>query len=298
MTKSNTPQAALTIAATDSGGGAGVAADLRSLAAHGVHGTLAVTAVTAQDTVGLRSLFLLPAQLVADQIDAVTADIAPRSCKTGMLGSPETLEVVLERVASGALPPALVVDPVLVSSSDAPLFPPDQMASLVAGYRTLLRSSTVVTPNLPEAALLSGRRVGTLSDMEAAARDLHELGPSLVVVKGGRLRGFGAGTDIAFDGAAVSHLSGPFVKTRNVHGTGCSFSAAIAALLALGSDPLRAAIAAKRFVREATARSADWRLGEGHGPIDHLDLPARRAEAEQRLAGVSQGAAAGTEGGP
>lgn len=289
MTSSKTPKAALTIAATDSGGGAGIAADLRSFAAHGVHGTLAVTAVTAQDTVGLRSIFLVPAGLVADQIDAVTADISPSALKTGMLASAGTLEVVLSRAAAGVLPAALVVDPVLVSSSNRPLFDPHEMASLVEGYRALLRFSAVATPNLPEAALLSGRPVGSLPEMEAAARELHALGPSLVVVKGGRLASSAEAVDVAFDGAAVTHLSAPFASTHNVHGTGCSFSAAVAALLALGADPLAAAFTAKQFVRRAIERSARWQMGGGHGPIDHLDLDRRRRETYRRLAAVQAG---------
>ena len=260
-----TPPVALTIAGTDSGGGAGVAADLRTFAAHRVFGTLAVTAVTAQNTEGVRAVHVLDADLVAAQIDAVVDDLAPRAAKTGMLATPGIVAMVTSKAHEGALPP-IVVDPVLVASSGDPLF---EGSGTAEAYRVLASVAAVITPNLPEASLLVGRPIADLEAMEAAARELHDLGGALVVVKGGHRRGADA-IDVVYDGRTISHLSAPWVDTRNVHGTGCSYSAAIAANLALGEDPLRAAMLAKEYVHRAITLAASWELGRGHGPIDHL----------------------------
>jgi hydroxymethylpyrimidine/phosphomethylpyrimidine kinase len=260
-----TPRVALTIAGTDSGGGAGIAADLRTFAAHGVLGTLAVTAVTAQDTLGVHAVQVMTAAMVTAQIDAVVGDLHPLAAKTGMLATPEIVKVVSTLCHDGTLPP-LVVDPVLVASSGDPLF---EGAAVQEAYLELVSGAAVVTPNLPEASMLVGRVIDDLAGMERAARELQSLGPELVVVKGGHRPGEDA-IDVAFDGRAVTLLSAPWVGTRNVHGTGCSFSAAIAANLALGLEPLPAAIRAKRFVHAAIELAAAWELGGGHGPIDHL----------------------------
>ncbi len=255
----------MTIAGTDSGGGAGIAADLRTFAAHSVFGTFAVTAVTAQNTKGVQSLQIMGAGLVAAQIDSVVSDLAPAATKTGMLASPETVAVVVDKARSGLLG-SLVVDPVLVASSGDPLF---VGSGTEEAYRELASVATVITPNLPEAALLVGRPIESLEAMEAAARELHGLGAGLVVVKGGHRKG-AAAIDVAYDGRSLTTLSAPWVTTRNVHGTGCTFSAAIAALLARGLDPLAAAIEAKSYVHRAIVLAAGWQLGSGHGPIDHL----------------------------
>jgi hydroxymethylpyrimidine/phosphomethylpyrimidine kinase len=261
-----TPPVALTIAGTDSGGGAGIAADLRTFAAHGVMGTLAVTAVTAQNTVGVQSVQTLPAAMVVAQIESVMSDLHPAAAKTGMLATPDIVKAVIARLHDGALPP-LVVDPVLVASSGDPLF---EGHAVRDAYLELVAGATVATPNLLEASLLVGRQLEDLEAMEAAARQLQALGPALVVVKGGHLRLGDEAVDVAFDGHAVTLLRAPWLETRNVHGTGCSFAAAIAANLALGFEPVPAALAAKAYVHRAIARSAGWELGAGHGPIDHF----------------------------
>ena len=262
---SATPPVALTVAGTDSGGGAGIAADLRTFAAHGVFGALVVTAVTAQDTERVHRIATSDPDMVAAQLGAVLGDLDVRAAKTGMLASVEIVAVLARFGAEGRLPP-LVVDPVLVASSGDPLFTGEDVAG---AYRGLLAHCAVATPNLPEAALLTGRPVADLADMEAAARELHLFGPSVVVVKGGHRPGAEA-VDVAFDGRAVTLLRAPWVATRNVHGTGCTFSAAIAANLALGASPIEATLAAKAFVSRAIAGSAEWSLGRGHGPIDQL----------------------------
>lgn len=261
-----TPPVALTIAGTDSGGGAGIAADLRTFAAHGVMGTLAVTAVTAQNTLGVQGVQTITAAMVAAQIESVTSDLHPRAAKTGMLATAEIVKVVVAKAHDGSLPP-LVVDPVLVASSGDPLFDGHAVRD---AYLDLVAVATVVTPNLFEASLLVGHQLLTVEEMEAAARELQALGPVLVVVKGGHLRQGDEAVDVVYDGRAVSLLRARWIETRNVHGTGCSFAAAIAANLALGLDPLTAAMRAKQYVHRAVELAATWQLGAGHGPIDHL----------------------------
>ncbi|MFZ0170616.1 MAG: bifunctional hydroxymethylpyrimidine kinase/phosphomethylpyrimidine kinase, partial [Acidimicrobiales bacterium] len=243
----STPPVALTIAATDSGGGAGIAADLRTFAALGVMGTFAVTAVTAQNTLGVQGIQTLPVAMVVAQIESVVSDLRPAAGKTGMLATAEIVQAVTVKAAEGSLPP-LVVDPVLVSSSASPLF---EGRAVRDAYLELFARAAVVTPNLPEAALLVGRPLRSLQDMEEAAWRLQALGPGLVVVKGGRLPVGGEAVDVAVDGHVVTLLRAPWVETRNVHGTGCSFAAAIAANLALGREPLQAALAAKAYVYRA-----------------------------------------------
>jgi len=262
---SPTPKVALTIAGTDSRAGAGVAADLRTFAAFGVFGTLVVTAVTAQNTLGVRRFQAIAPDMVAAQLDALLDDLPVRGAKTGMLATSAVVELLASRAGAGRLPP-LVVDPVLVASNGRPMFDNEDV---VGAYRDLFASAVVVTPNLPEAALLTGREVADLASMEAAARQLQALGPRLVIVKGGRRRDLEA-VDVAFDGHAVTLLRAPWVDTANVHGTGCTFSAAIAANLALGLEPLAAALSAKQFVTLAIRGGAEWHLGAGHGPLDQI----------------------------
>lgn len=269
---SSTPKVALTVAGSDSGGGAGLAADLRTFCALGVFGTLVVTAVTAQNTVGVRDFLAMTPSMVAAQLDAVLSDMPVRAAKTGMLATSGIVKLLASRGAAGKLPP-LVIDPVLVSSSGKPMFPCDDVAG---AYRGLFAHAAVVTPNLPEAALLTGRQLGDLDAMEEAARELHALGPQLVIVKGGRRRGAEA-VDVAFDGRCVTLLRAPWIDTANVHGTGCTFSAAITANLALGLEPLEAAFEAKQFVTRAILGGSQWHLGAGHGPLDQLGAAASQA---------------------
>jgi hydroxymethylpyrimidine kinase/phosphomethylpyrimidine kinase len=183
-----------------------------------------------------------------------------------MLATADIVKAITAKLHDGALPP-LVVDPVLVASSGDRLFEGDEVQD---AYLELVAGAAVVTPNLPEASLLVGHPLDSLESMEAAARHLQSLGPALVVVKGGHLRQGDESVDVAFDGRAVTLLRAPWVVTRNVHGTGCSFAAAIAANLALGLDPLQAAIAAKAYVHRAIELAVSWWVGAGHGPIDHF----------------------------
>ena len=259
---------ALTIAGSDSGGGAGIQADLRTFAAHGLHGASAITAVTAQNTVAVVDYVALEPRMVVAQIDAVASDMPVAAVKTGMLATGPIVEAVAEAVARWRLP-HLVVDPVMVAKSGDRLLDP----AAEAAYRErLFPLAEVVTPNLAEAEALLRRPVRTIEAMAQAARDLHALGPGAVLVKGGHLEG--DPVDVFFDGRRLEELRAPRIDTRHTHGTGCTLSAAIAARLALGADALEAARGAKEYLTEAI-RGA-YALGRGAGPVDHLHPFTRR----------------------
>lgn len=259
------PLVALTIAGSDSGGGAGVQADLRTLAAHGVHATSAVTAVTVQDTRGVHGVHVVPSETVQAQATVVLDDFDVAAVKTGMLATSETVRLVGDLAAQGVLP-RLVVDPVLVSTSGHALI---DDAGPAAYLDHLIPVAAVVTPNLEEAGLLLGSTVRTVAQMRAAAAQLARLGPAVVVTGGHLLTGDGTTVEIVHADGSTYDLRGPRVYTRNTHGTGCAFSAALAARLAHGDDVLAAARAAKHYVTTALTAAAHWRLGHGAGPLAH-----------------------------
>jgi len=254
---------ALTIAGSDSGGGAGIQADLKTFAAFGVYGASAITAITAQNTIGVRAIHEVPASVVAAQIDAVLDDIGADAAKTGMLSTAEIIETVADRLRTHALA-ALVVDPVMVAKSGDRLLREDAVRAL---RDLLLPLAAVVTPNAPEATELSGIDVVDATSAREAARRIHDLGPALVVVKGGHLGG-DTSDDLVFDGRTFEVLSGRRIATRHTHGTGCTFSAAICACLARGLAPLEAVREARAFVQGAIEHAEP--LGGGHGPVNHL----------------------------
>ena len=252
----------LTVAGSDSGGGAGIQADLRTFAAHGVHGTSAITAVTAQNSVAVLDWVALEPRMVVAQIEAVASDMEVAAVKTGMLATAAIVSAVAEAIERLRLP-FVVVDPVMVAKSGDRLLDRDAETA----YRErLLPLATVVTPNLPEAEALLGRPVRTLDEMREAARALRAMGPRAVVVKGGHLEG--DAVDVFWDGARLEDLPAPRIATKNTHGTGCTYSAAIAARLALGEPLLDAVRGAKAYLTEAIRRS--YSVGHGHGPVDHL----------------------------
>jgi len=269
-----TPRVALTIAGSDSGGGAGIQADLKTFAALGVFGASAVTAVTAQSTTGVTGVVSVEAAFVVAQVNAVVDDLVPGATKTGMLAEPATVAAVAELASAGILR-NLVVDPVLVSTSGSPLMGPGG----VEAYRQLLvPHAFILTPNLGEAAALTGRSVdqsASVTAMTEMALELRSLGAGMVVVKGGHLRRSADSPDVVAGPGGITVLPARRVQTTNDHGTGCSLSAAIAAGLALGADPLAAVAQAKDFVHRALAGAREWRLGAGRGPIDHFgwDVP-------------------------
>jgi hydroxymethylpyrimidine/phosphomethylpyrimidine kinase len=253
---------ALTIAGSDSGGGAGIQADLKTFAAHGVHGTSAVTAVTAQNSVSVVDYVALDPAMVVAQIDAVATDMSVAAVKTGMLANRGIVDAVASAVERLRLP-NLVVDPVMVAKGGDRLLDPSAERAYV---ERLFPLALVVTPNLMEAGALLGRALETLDDMRRAARDLKALGPSAALVKGGHLKG--DAVDVLCDGEGLLELPAPRIDTRNTHGTGCTYSAAIAARLALG-DSLRDAVrGAKQYVTEAIRHS--YAVGRGHGPLGHF----------------------------
>jgi hydroxymethylpyrimidine kinase/phosphomethylpyrimidine kinase len=253
---------ALTIAGSDSGGGAGIQADLKTFAALGVHGTSAITAITAQNTVDVIDILELPTQLIRAQIDAVVSDLDVRAAKTGMLSSAAIIEAVANAIRDHGIT-QLVVDPVMVAKGGAKLLRDDAVQALRA---RLLPLAAIITPNLPEAEVLLGRVIATLDERRAAARDLRELGPRAVIVKGGHAGG--DATDIYFDGRKMVDLTARRIDTINTHGSGCTFSAAIAAGLARGLEPLAAATEAKAFITRAIESALE--IGHGHGPVNPM----------------------------
>ena len=253
---------ALTVAGSDSGGGAGIQADLRTFAAHGLHGTSAITAVTAQNSVRVTDYVALEPRMVVAQIDAVTSDMEVAAAKTGMLANRGIIDAVA-RAASAWRVPFLVVDPVMVAKGGDRLLDADAEQAYV---ERLFPLATILTPNLPETSALLGREVRTLPEMKDAARALVARGLRAVVVKGGHLEG--DAVDVFFDGARLEELPAPRIDTANTHGTGCTYAAAIASRLALGDELLTAVRGAKAYLTEAIRRS--YAVGHGHGPVDHL----------------------------
>ncbi|MCG2881278.1 MAG: bifunctional hydroxymethylpyrimidine kinase/phosphomethylpyrimidine kinase [Vulcanisaeta sp.] len=256
---------ALTIAGLDSGGGAGITADLKTFHALGVYGMVALTAVTAQNTLGVRAVQEIDPAIVEAQIDAVAEDIGVDAAKTGMLSSSPIMEAVARAVRRWGFP--LVVDPVMYAKSGDPLIRADAMETL---KRVIIPIAKVVTPNAPEASHLAGFRIETLDDARKAAKVIaEEYHPEIVIVKGGHLTG-NESVDIVYfrDTGEYRELRAPRIETRNTHGTGCSFSAAIAAGLAKGLDPWEAIKTAKEFITVAIKYSLP--LGHGHGPVNPM----------------------------
>ncbi|MCS7206439.1 MAG: bifunctional hydroxymethylpyrimidine kinase/phosphomethylpyrimidine kinase [Dehalococcoidia bacterium] len=253
---------AMTIAGSDSGGGAGIQADLKTFAALGVYGTCVITALTAQNTLRVTAVHEVPPDFVAAQIDTVVSDIPPNAVKTGMLANAAIIGVVAQKVREWRLP-NLVVDPVMVAKSGDRLLREDAISAL---QTVLLPLATVVTPNIPEAEALTGMPIATLSEARQAAQALVQMGAKVAVVKGGHRRG--PAIDVVYDGREFHLLRAPRVETTSTHGTGCTFASAIAAGLAQGMPPLEAIRRAKRYVTTAMRRA--FPLGRGHGPLHHF----------------------------
>jgi hydroxymethylpyrimidine/phosphomethylpyrimidine kinase len=255
---------ALTIAGSDSGGGAGIQADLKTFAFHRIHGTSALTCITAQNTLGVTRVDALPAEAVVAQIEAVVSDIGVQATKTGMLLNQDIIKAVAAEVKTLGLD-NLVVDPVMVSRTGAQLIDDAAVASL---RDILIPMAAIATPNRYEAQILSGLEIHSLEDMQEAAQHIHQLGSSAVLVKGGGMSGNLRGVDVWFDGHELLTLTTEQVDTSNTHGTGCTLSSAIAANLALGKDPLEAVRLAKNYVTTALKYALD--IGQGTGPLGHF----------------------------
>jgi hydroxymethylpyrimidine/phosphomethylpyrimidine kinase len=254
---------ALSIAGSDSGGGAGIQADLKTFAALGIYGTTAITAITAQNTIGVSAVLALEADVVTAQIEAIAGDIAIHATKTGMLANAAIVEAVAAAIADLELP-NVVVDPVMIAKSGDRLVDDEGVRMIRV---ELLPRARVVTPNLPEAEVLSGIRIASPTDAREAARRIHKLGPSAVIVKGGHATGDEI-VDLLFDGNEFREFRTQRVVTRNTHGTGCTFASAIAAHLALGTSLVEATREAQSYVVGAVRHGLA--IGHGHGPLDHF----------------------------
>lgn len=259
----------LSIAGSDSGGGAGIQADLKTISALGCYGMTAITAITAQNTVGVVAVEGIAPAMVLAQIKAVVEDIGVDAVKVGMLHSPALVEVVAQAIDRFALP-RVVLDPVMVATSGDRLLEPEAVRLLVS---ELFPRAVVVTPNLDEAALLLGRGITGVKELDAAADELLALGAPAVLVKGGHLPGEQVVDVLAEQGQPHRRFESPRIASRNVHGTGCTLSSAIAAHLALGSALPLAVEQARGYVLAAIAAGANVQVGHGHGPLNHGHAP-------------------------
>lgn len=257
----------LTIAGSDSSGGAGIQADLKTFSAMGCYGMSVITAVTAQNTVGVRAIHAIPVNVIAEQIDAVLEDIGADAIKIGMLHSSAVIETVADRLLHHHAK-NIVIDPVMVAKSGDRLLQDEAVQAL---REVLLPLATVITPNLPEATVLLGREVQKMEQMPNAARDLANMGPQAVLLKGGHLEDKQS-PDVLFvrHSGKIALLDAPRVNTSNTHGTGCTLSSAIAACLAKRMDIEEAVRHAKAYLTRALTMGADYRLGKGHGPVHHF----------------------------
>lgn len=265
-------QIALTIAGSDSGGGAGIQADLKTFALHCVHGASAITCVTAQNTVGVTQVAAMNPDLVKAQIEAVSKDLGVDAVKTGMLLNCEIIETVAQSIQDFNLQP-LVVDPVMVSRAGVQLIDDDAISLL---QKLLIPQATILTPNRYEAEVLSGLTINSLAELKQAAIAIYELlGTKVVLVKGGWLAQTEEATDIWYDGQEIKTLSTKTIHTKNTHGTGCTLSAAICANLALDKDLWSSVVAAKQYITHALENSLN--IGAGNGAVGHffplLDMP-------------------------
>ena len=259
----------LTIAGSDSGGGAGIQADLKTISALGCYGMTAITALTAQNTLGVRAIHGVPPQMLRAQIDAVVEDIGLDAVKIGMLHSPDMVQTVAEAIDHHALK-RVVLDPVMVATSGAVLIENPAIAALV---RELFWRAVVITPNLDEASLLVGRTLDSEKAMHAAAQELLAMGAPAVLLKGGHLVGDVVSDLLVMQSGEVHWMRAPRICTANTHGTGCTLSSAIAAHLAMGASLLEAVQAARAYVRAALEAGAKVHTGAGSGPLNHGYAP-------------------------
>ncbi|WP_091702024.1 bifunctional hydroxymethylpyrimidine kinase/phosphomethylpyrimidine kinase [Anoxybacillus pushchinoensis] len=256
---------ALTIAGSDSGGGAGIQADLKTFHQFRVFGMSAITAVTAQNTLGVQAVYPLPLEAIEKQIDSVAVDLSPDAVKTGMLFSHEIIELVAQKTAQYRWT-RIVVDPVMVAKGGAPLL---KQEAIEAFKRHMLPLAYVLTPNIPEAEVLTNMRIETFEDRKEAAKKLHHLGVRYVVMKGGHAEGSEL-VDLLYDGERFYEWKSERIETKHTHGTGCTFAAAITAQLAKGKTIYEAIDIAKRFIQAAVEQALH--IGSGHGPTNHWAL--------------------------
>lgn len=256
----------LTIAGSDSGGGAGIQADLKAFAARGVYGMSVLTAVTAQNTIGVQGVFELPAKFVAQQIDSVMQDIGADVWKIGMLGNAEIIHVVADRARQYHVK-QLVLDPVMVAKSGDSLLKTEAQEALV---KELVPIAYLITPNMHEAQILTNRTITNIAEMREVAIAISNMGARYVIIKGGHLPTTMQAVDVLYDGLATTEFSAPWVNTPNTHGTGCTFASAIAAELAKGSAIVDAVRIAKEYLSATLRAAVEFGIGHGHGPLNHF----------------------------
>ena len=274
MTKNIAPSSlrytrVLSIAGSDSGGGAGIQADLKTFSALGCYGMTAITAITAQNTLGVRAIHAVPVEVLKAQIEAVVEDIGVDAIKIGMLHSPEVVRTVAWAITHFKLP-NVVLDPVMVATSGDRLIEPATVQVLV---QELFPLCALVTPNLDEAALLLGREIRGVDELDAAASALLGLGARAALLKGGHLAGNRVVDVLAMPGQALQRFESGRINSRNVHGTGCTLSSAIAVFLALGQPMPQAVLQARAFILKAIEAGAPVQTGQGHGPLNHGHAP-------------------------
>ncbi|MFX3623567.1 MAG: bifunctional hydroxymethylpyrimidine kinase/phosphomethylpyrimidine kinase [Ectobacillus sp.] len=262
---------ALTIAGSDSGGGAGIQADLKTFQELRVFGMSAITAVTAQNTLGVQGVYPLSPEAVVQQIRSIGTDMGTDAVKTGMLFSSEIIEAVAGEIKSFGWK-NIVVDPVMIAKGGASLLQKEAVQALKSH---LLPLATVVTPNIPEAEVLTGMAIRTLEDRKQAAQHLRELGVQYVVIKGGHDELEEKAIDMLYDGSEFFYFESKRIETKNTHGTGCTFAAAVTAELAKGNDVREAVATAKAFIQAAI--EDDLQIGQGHGPTNHWAYQKRNA---------------------
>lgn len=264
------PFKVLTIAGSDSGGGAGIQADIKTITALGGYATTAISALTAQNSLGVHSVFAVPASFVGQQIDAVMTDIGTDAVKTGMLLCKDIVDVVSSKIREYNIK-RVVVDPVMLSKNEKSLLSTDAVNALTS---QLFPLSFIVTPNIPETEYITGLKIQNMSDAEKAAKFIHQLGPSHVLIKGGHagkswdVKNKNKVIDVLYDGKSFEYIEGEYIPTKNTHGTGCTYASAIAAYLAKGTGLPEAVVQAKRFVTTSIRKSFD--LGKGYGTLDQF----------------------------
>ena len=254
----------LIIAGSDSGAGAGIQADLKTCFARGVYPTTAITALTAQNTKGVQDVFTISQEFVAKQIDSVMSDIGADVWKTGMLANKHIITTVAEKAKQYRIQ-KIVIDPVMVSQSGHALLETDAKDNFI---KQLIPLSFILTPNIPEAQVLTGIKITSIETMKEAAKLLYEMGARHVVVKGGHRENKFA-VDILYAGKAFTEFTSPMITTTNTHGTGCTFASCVAAELAKGKGVADAVSIAKNYITKAIEKAVDQKIGTGNGPVDH-----------------------------
>ncbi|WP_277656227.1 bifunctional hydroxymethylpyrimidine kinase/phosphomethylpyrimidine kinase [Seleniivibrio woodruffii] len=256
---------ALTIAGSDSGGGAGIQADIKSMSANGVFAMSVITAVTAQNTTGVQGYVDIPLEYIEMQIDSIVTDLRPDALKTGMLSNPDTVALVAYKIAKYHLE-KVVVDPVMVAKGGSPLLQQEAVNNM---KNLLFPLADIITPNIPEAEYITGKKIVSGADMKDVCLELADYGVRSVLLKGGHLGGEEA-TDLFFDGTDFHTFTSKRIDTKNTHGTGCTMASAIAAGMAKGLSVYDSVDAAKKYIQKAIEGADALKIGSGHGPVDHF----------------------------